>query len=162
MMMMMPMLFGVIFLLIIDTSISQQPPMLLMHGINHPAAANIVPADYHRLTAGRDDALLGAPDRADFFGGHVPIDALIDPDGRPIEIIRRKQLINNDNGSQWQTSLSVWLWSLFGCGCVVACGILPVYLLPVDTGNDLHRSGECFLNLRSTKTNKISQNIIGC
>ena len=39
-------------------------------------------------------------------------------------------------------SWNTWLWSMFGCLLVISCGVVPAFLLPINTTEYLHTPGE--------------------
>ncbi|VDK42710.1 unnamed protein product [Anisakis simplex] len=134
--------------------------IVLMEGINHPAAAphfdqqDIVP---EILLADSDSIhkklVVEQP---------IPADTLIDPDGRFVidqrhrrrrndaRRLEEEQFIEDVNKFQkcikveWQT----WLLTMCGCFCIVACGVAPAFILPVNSAFFLQTSqGRSHLNL---------------
>lgn len=140
----------------------------LMQGINHPAGPQFGQPDLILPGAGRNPLDAFVPqEKEQKLLPDAPKDALVDPDGRELKITirkkpeirleqqrqqeqRKQQLVDEKSlkspeqppmGLVSQVATSTWLWSLIGCASVVSCGILPAYLLPVESGAALQRAG---------------------
>uniref|UniRef100_A0A915PKX0 Uncharacterized protein n=1 Tax=Setaria digitata TaxID=48799 RepID=A0A915PKX0_9BILA len=80
-------------------------------------------------------------------GSDMPPDTLVDPDGRIVAFSRRweqkhvkelqgkKQLLEEiaEKNGKKIVSLNTYLWTVLGCICIVACGIVPAFVLPYDS-----------------------------
>ncbi|OZC10761.1 metal cation transporter, ZIP family [Onchocerca flexuosa] len=81
----------------------------------------------------------------------IPPDTLIDPDGRVVAFSRRfeekyaeelqeeRELLERI-AKKYRKELVLWdtyLWTVLGCVCIVACGIVPAFILPHDFTNFL-------------------------
>uniref|UniRef100_A0A914WYS9 Uncharacterized protein n=1 Tax=Plectus sambesii TaxID=2011161 RepID=A0A914WYS9_9BILA len=134
----------------------------LMQGINHPAGPQFGQPDVALAGGGRQSLdAFAQKDKERNSLPSAPKDALVDPDGREFKItIRRKPEHPVEECSEpkifeeplkenaTRVAPSAWFWSFIGCACVVACGILPAFLLPIESGAALQGpEGKKRLNL---------------
>ncbi|GMT36658.1 hypothetical protein PFISCL1PPCAC_27955, partial [Pristionchus fissidentatus] len=130
-----------------------------LQGINHPAAG----PDFGSIGLARGLGKDGLGVESDFSDG------LVDPDGRKIIVPLKKHQIRREEQLKAEAqeirkileqkkkaspytrpvpTLSTWLWSFFGCSLVVACGVVPAFILPANASEYFHSpEGKAKLNL---------------
>ncbi|VDM40753.1 unnamed protein product [Toxocara canis] len=134
--------------------------IVFMQGINHPAAA----PQFDQQDMAREMLLAesGTIEKKLVVEQPIPADTLIDPDGRividprhrkrrqearQLEEQRLIEAVTNSEIRQnvcWQT----WLLTMCGCACIVACGVAPAFIFPINTGSVLQTpQGRRNLNL---------------
>jgi hypothetical protein len=59
-----------------------------------------------------------------------------------IETPSRREAADDTHKTPWKA----WFWSMAGCACVVACGVVPAFLLPIEAGAFLQTPGELRLS----------------
>uniref|UniRef100_F1L924 Zinc transporter ZIP13 n=1 Tax=Ascaris suum TaxID=6253 RepID=F1L924_ASCSU len=134
--------------------------IVFMQGINHPAAA----PQFDQQEMAREMLMAGSEtiEKKLVVEQPIPADTLIDPDGRVvIDPRHRKQrqearrleeerlieAVANSEGKR-RVNWQIWFLTMCGCACIVACGVAPAFILPINSGAFLQtREGRRKLNL---------------
>ncbi|GMT07565.1 hypothetical protein PENTCL1PPCAC_29739, partial [Pristionchus entomophagus] len=145
-----------LFALLLQTAHTQ---LHHVQGINHPAAGG---PDFGTLGVARGMGKSVLEMESDHSDG------LVDPDGRKIiaplkkHQFRREEQLKEENEKirkiieeskkvtevSSSSTLSIWLWTLFGCTLLISCGIVPAFILPANASEYFHsRVGKAKLNL---------------